>query len=567
MKRTIIFLINLCLIGYINFNSPAFPAGSGVSSNDSTIVMSTPELYSLTYNWAREYNNKYPDQKIRVESIPATGMGENLEKGVPGFISGENTAGFNNESFTKVVVAHDIIVPVINAANPLLNEIKAKGLSKEKMGMLFGNQQASWGSLINNDNQATAGVYILDDNSVSRGISSFLGIESRKLNGRKLENANEVIASVLKDPYAIGFCKLVNILNNEKGVIGNLAILPIDRNNNGAIDSNEDIYSDMNAFSRGVWIGKYPRELFSNIYSVATVRSDNQPATAFLKWVLNDGQSVLQNNGYSDLLANERQSGTDRISEAQAPAGIATGTRSVFGTMFIIIAVLLVAVFGIDYLIRTIRSRPREVASEYSGMKALDENSMIFPGGVYFDKTHSWAFMEQNGYIKTGIDDFLQHLTGPISKVKLKNAGDEVKKGEELMTIIQNGKQLTVYSPVSGVIRERNSTVSKDASVLNKSPYTEGWVYRIEPQNWSRENQLLFMAEKQKQFIKDEIVRFKDFLATLLTGDKAKYAAVVLQDGGAVMDGTLSEMGPEVWEEFQTRFIDKSKQIWFYEII
>lgn len=566
MKRTIILLINLLLIGYSSSSSFASSAESGVSSNDSTVVISAPELYDLSCNWAREYNRQFPGQKIRIKSVPSGSLQESIKRGNSGFIMGENSAEINEESLWKVVVAHDIIVPVISAKNPIRDSISVKGISKEKMAMLFNEPQATWGSLITIENHSLADLFILNDKSVEKAIISFTGVKSDAIRGKKTDSAEELISAVSDNPYAIGFCKLVNILNNDKSLSENIVILPIDRNNNGRIDSNEDIYADMNAFTRGVWIGKYPRALYSNIYSVSPVRSD-ETVTAFLKWVLNDGQSVLQTNGYTDLVAYERQSGTDKLFQATSTAEAVPGTKSVFGTLLILIAILLVAGFGIDYLIRSLRNRPREVPGAHAVVKSLDENSMIFPGGVYFDKTHSWAFMEQNGYIKTGIDDFLQHITGPISKVRMKNSGDEVKKGEELMSIVQNGKQLTIYSPVTGIIRERNSAIERDASVLNKSPYNEGWVYRIEPQNWSRENQLLFMAEKQKQFIKDEIVRFKDFLASLLTGDKAKYAAVVLQDGGAVMDGTLSEMGPEVWEEFQTRFIDKSKQIWFYEII
>ncbi len=48
--------------------------------------------------------------------------------------------------------------------------------------------------------------------------------------------------------------------------------------------------------------------------------------------------------------------------------------------------------------------------------------------------------------------------------------------------------------------------------------------------------------------------------------DTEKYARVILQDGGEIRDGVLSEMGPEVWEDFQTKFIDPSRQVWFYEI-
>jgi glycine cleavage system H lipoate-binding protein len=191
---------------------------------------------------------------------------------------------------------------------------------------------------------------------------------------------------------------------------------------------------------------------------------------------------------------------------------------------------------------------------------------LIVPAGLYFDKTHTWAFMEQNGIVKVGVDDFLQHITGNITRIKMKNPGDKVKKGEQILSIIQNGKQINLYAPISGIIREQNGKLETNSSIINNSPYTEGWIYKIEPANWLRENQLLFMAEKQKQFIKNELSRLKDFLAATLSTDMEKYGQIILQDGGEIRDGILSELGPEVWEEFQTKFIDPSRQLWFYEI-
>jgi glycine cleavage system H lipoate-binding protein len=169
--------------------------------------------------------------------------------------------------------------------------------------------------------------------------------------------------------------------------------------------------------------------------------------------------------------------------------------------------------------------------------------------------------------VKIGIDDFLQHITGKITRIKMKSPGKKVKKGEQILSIIQNGKQLNLYSPVSGTIVEQNEALDTDSSSLNYSPYDVGWVYRIEPSNWSRESQLLFMADKQREFIIKEFSRLKDFLMTALRVDTENYTQVILQDGGEIRDGVLSEMGPEIWEDFQTNFIDPSRQLWFYEII
>jgi len=105
-----------------------------------------------------------------------------------------------------------------------------------------------------------------------------------------------------------------------------------------------------------------------------------------------------------------------------------------------------------------------------------------------------------------------------------------------------------------------------NSSSLNSSPYNDGWIYKIEPSNWSRESQLLFMAEKQKEFIVKEFARLKDFLMTAFGTATGQYAQVILQDGGEISDGVLSELGPEIWEDFQTNFIDPSRQLWFYEM-
>ena len=75
--------------------------------------------------------------------------------------------------------------------------------------------------------------------------------------------------------------------------------------------------------------------------------------------------------------------------------------------------------------------------------------------------------MEEDGLVKIGIDDFLQHITGPLTRVKLKSPGERVKKGKYILSIIQEGKQLEVYAPVSGTIKEHNKILETDSSLIN----------------------------------------------------------------------------------------------------
>ena len=190
---------------------------------------------------------------------------------------------------------------------------------------------------------------------------------------------------------------------------------------------------------------------------------------------------------------------------------------------------------------------------------AFDENSVIVPKGLYYDRTHTWAFMEQDGLVRIGIDDFLQHITGPVTKVIMKKEGEKIRKGDILLTIIQKGKQLNILAPVTGIVSAFNPALASDPSILHSAPYQEGWVYKIEPANWMRDTQFLAMAESYRNWLKSEFTRLKDFLAGISNLATPSMAHVVLQDGGSLKESVLADFGPEVWEDFQTKFINNTQ--------
>jgi glycine cleavage system H lipoate-binding protein len=179
--------------------------------------------------------------------------------------------------------------------------------------------------------------------------------------------------------------------------------------------------------------------------------------------------------------------------------------------------------------------------------------------GLFFDKSHTWAYMEKDGLVKIGMDDFLQHVVGSITQMEMKKPGETIKKGEPLISLIQKGKKLTINAPVSGIIKEQNDELLYDSSLVNSAPYGEGWMYLIEPTNWSKEIPFLLMGEKYSIWLKNEFSRLKDFLASYVKPNSESYSPVVMQDGGELRDKLLSGLGPEVWEEFQTNFINTSK--------
>ena len=524
----------------------------------SVSIVCTPDLYELTSKWAGEFSSLNPEMKIKVKNATynniALGMGENLS-----FISNKSQSAVNNESNWKMVVGRDVIVPIMNAGNPFLKEILQRGVSAELFSKIFNDpEKRNWETLLANGQNAPVHIYIVNDESIKAVVAKFMQVTPILVDGITYGNREEVIAAIQKNPYAIGFCNLVNIIDPDKqSLIENVRLLPIDRNGNGTIDHMEDIYGDLNLFLRGVWIGKYPKPLYNNIYVVSSVQPTNGTELAFLNYVLTEGQQFMNSSGYCELVNTESQSQLDKINDSVTIVPLSKDVYSFTGLALLILAVCITSGLILTVVVRSYRSKKTAIAGAITmHSPGFDENSVIVPNGLYFDKTHTWAFMEKDGTVKIGLDDFLQHITGAITRIEMKNPGEMIKKGDLLFSIIQKGKQLKIYAPVSGKIKENNKVLITNSSYLNSSPYYEGWVYMIEPVDWFKEIQFLDMAEKYKRWLRTEFPRLKDFLAATLKPDSLEYAHVVLQDGGMLKDSVLSDFGPEIWEEFQMNFID-----------
>jgi glycine cleavage system H lipoate-binding protein/ABC-type phosphate transport system substrate-binding protein len=556
MKTTIVLTGILMLLFCGNAGSTE-ATGKSASLNQGTVtVMCTPDLYQLTSTWADKFSVYNPG--IKVEVLKSTSENSDLDVGNKlSFVSAKSQVNATNDKRWQMVIGRDIIVPVVNAENPYLNSIQQQGISAEQFSRLFNNSdQQDWKSLVSGIQTSPVHIYMVDDESVKSAVVKFLQMAQFPVNGLITGTKDETISAIQKDPYAIGFCRLVNILGtDDQSLVENIRLLPIDRNGNGTIDHMEDIYGDLNDFMRGVWIGKYPKDLYSNIYAINEVQPVQESEQAFLSWVLTDGQKYMISNGYCDLAGSESQSQLDKLNTAVISVS-PTNDTSQAGLILLIVAGLIIGGFIIGALIRRYRKQ-ESVLPDFNNYPAtFDENSVIVPKGLYFDKTHTWAFMEKDGNVTIGIDDFLQHITGPVTRIEMKNPGDKIRKGDLLFSIIQSGKQLNLFAPVSGTIKKHNEVLISDSSFINSSPYVDGWVYRIEPANWIKEIQFMDMADKYTRWINNEFSRVKDFLAATLKPESLEFSHVVMQDGGVLKEGILADLGPEVWDDFQTNFLD-----------
>ena len=219
--------------------------------------------------------------------------------------------------------------------------------------------------------------------------------------------------------------------------------------------------------------------------------------------------------------------------------------------------------FVIAYLIILIlfwrlASQPGRVYSQIrDAVSTISVKVLKIPQGIYFNRNHTWTHLAESGEAKVGLDDFLQHVIGNLRLSGLKDPGDHIKKGELLAEVEQNGKRLSVFSPISGEVLERNDILSEDPGLINDDPYSKGWLYQVRPSNWMKDTSSCLLAEKASEWSDRELSRFKDFLSM---GAMRKYssepAMLILQDGGEISDHVLSELPDEVWKDFQEEFLN-----------
>lgn len=122
---------------------------------------------------------------------------------------------------------------------------------------------------------------------------------------------------------------------------------------------------------------------------------------------------------------------------------------------------------------------------------------MVIPQGLKYTREHEWIKIEGN-VATIGITDYAQGELGDVVFVELPPAGRTLKQMEAFGTIEAVKAVSELFAPISGVVKEINTSLEKDSSVVNKDPYGEGWMIKIEKFNTAEITALLDANSYQK---------------------------------------------------------------------
>lgn len=115
---------------------------------------------------------------------------------------------------------------------------------------------------------------------------------------------------------------------------------------------------------------------------------------------------------------------------------------------------------------------------------------MNVPETLRYTKEHEWVRID--GPVATiGITDFAQGELGDIVFVELPQIGYQLTQMKNFGTIEAVKAVSDLFSPVTGKVIEINAKLETDPMVINRDPYGEGWMLKVEIANPSEIEQLL----------------------------------------------------------------------------
>ena len=106
---------------------------------------------------------------------------------------------------------------------------------------------------------------------------------------------------------------------------------------------------------------------------------------------------------------------------------------------------------------------------------------MNTPDNLLYAKSHEWLRLEEDGGT-VGITDHAQSALSDVVFVELPKTGRKVKAGEVVATVESVKAASDIYSPVAGEITAVNTVLPNDPGLINREPYGQGWLFRIQPE-------------------------------------------------------------------------------------
>jgi glycine cleavage system H protein len=124
------------------------------------------------------------------------------------------------------------------------------------------------------------------------------------------------------------------------------------------------------------------------------------------------------------------------------------------------------------------------------------------PDDRLYSLEHEWVKIDGTK-AAMGISDHAQCSLGDVVYVELPEVGREITQGAAI-GVIESVKAVSdIFAPMSGVVTAVNTRVIEQPELINKDPYNDGWLIKLEIKDSTQQEKLLTKIDYQELLEKE----------------------------------------------------------------
>ncbi len=222
--------------------------------------------------------------------------------------------------------------------------------------------------------------------------------------------------------------------------------------------------------------------------------------------------------------------------------------------MTVLLVLMLFIIFlAIDYFYFKAK-RPADDAvkigskrpADFSAVKPSLVGGFSVPENLRYHPGHTWALSESPTLVRIGLDDFASKLVGKIEQIRLPKRGQWIRQGQKVWTIVRNGVQVDMVSPIEGTVADINDSALRDPALAMKDPYGEGWLVTVHSPDAKLNFRNLLGGALARWWTEEASMRLQRVVPNAL--------GALAQDGGIAIDDIASTMPDEQWTAITRQF-------------
>ncbi len=124
------------------------------------------------------------------------------------------------------------------------------------------------------------------------------------------------------------------------------------------------------------------------------------------------------------------------------------------------------------------------------------------PQHLKYSENHEW--IRDDGVVFTvGITEYAAEQLGDITYIELPEVGADVAQDEEVAAVESVKAASDVYAPVGGRVAEVNDKLTDAPEIVNKSPYEDGWFFKLQDVDRAEFDGLMSVTQYEK-YLKEQ---------------------------------------------------------------